>query len=509
MPPPKNQGSKVITLDNALVNYLGQLGKHQIKVLLLASILWIPNAIFILLMVFTAKDPVQPRWWRCKDENDAACMKVYGNDGSIMQEFCELPRDSWTWTEAHKSIISTFNLICGKAVIAQLANSAFFLGYLIGSGVFGSLSDSRGRKLSLFGATALASICTVMTALSPNEWVYLVSRILTGIGAAGQALAAYILATESIGPTWRGAAGVGTQLFFVLGEFVLVLVAFIFQGWRALCFASVIIGAVTLGLWFFLPESPRWLLVRGRVDEAMRVLEVMAKENGTRMPIEPLADPKSALPAPPPTVHAPEDQQMLLQNHGAAAAAHANGAAHGPDAGAAPAQAGKPPVTLMSALKDKHICRRFTILAYAWLVLCMTYYGISMALNGLKGSIYVTFMVAAAAEIPSNILAAWMIERVGRHNTMAAGMLLGGLSCLACSFCPPGAGQSILAAVGKFGCAGAFTVASIFTSEMFPTLIRSAVLGVENQAARVGGILAPFIVLAGTYMGSSAMPFLM
>ncbi len=57
-----------------------------------------------------------------------------------------------------------------------------------------------------------------------------------------------------------------------------------------------------------------------------------------------------------------------------------------------------------------------------------------------------------------------MIERIGRHNSLAAGMLLGGVACLICSFCPPGIGQAIFAAVGKFGCAGAFTIASIYTS---------------------------------------------
>lgn len=48
-------------------------------------------------------------------------------------------------------------------------------------------------------------------------------------------------------------------------------------------------------------------------------------------------------------------------------------------------------------------------------------------------------------------------------------------------------------------------------SELFPTIIRSAVLGYQNQAARVGGIVAPFIVMAGSASGSggaSAVPFL-
>lgn len=50
-----------------------------------------------------------------------------------------------------------------------------------------------------------------------------------------------------------------------------------------------------------------------------------------------------------------------------------------------------------------------------------------------------------------------------RHNTMAAGMLLGGVACIGCAVTPGGAGQAVLAAVGKFGIAGSFAIASIYT----------------------------------------------
>jgi hypothetical protein len=107
------------------------------------------------------------------------------------------------------------------------------------------------------------------------------------------------------------------------------------------------------------------------------------------------------------------------------------------------------------------------------------------------------------------MLAAFLIERVGRHNTLSAGMLLAGVGSLLCALVPAGSAQAVMAAVSKFGCAGAFSVASIFTSELFPTLVRSAVLGLENEAARVGGIAAPFIVLAGSQMHNAALPFLL
>ena len=95
-----------------------------------------------------------------------------------------------------------------------------------------------------------------------------------------------------------------------------------------------------------------------------------------------------------------------------------------------------------------------------------------------------SFMIAAAAELPANLVAAWAIDRFGRHNTMAWGMLLGGAACLACAFVPAGPASSAFAALGKFGCAGAFTIASIFTSEMFPTLVsrRAGWGGAERRA---------------------------
>ena len=138
----------------------------------------------------------------------------------------------------------------------------------------------------------------------------------------------------------------------------------------------------------------------------------------------------------------------------------------------------------------------------------MAYYGISFALSGLGGSLLVSFSIAAIAELPSYLLAGFLIERWGRHNIMAGGLLLGGAACIGCAFTPAGTGQALLAAAGKFGIAGSFGIASIYTSELFPTLIRSAVLGAENQAARIGGIIAPFIAMAGTNMHSNLVPFL-
>lgn len=455
-------GTTALSFDEALKKSIGELGRGQLRILLLASLCWIPNAFVILLMVFNNKNPVKEHWFKCNDPLDTCCASVYAL-ADPSSEFCSLAPSQYTWTSVSKSIISQFNLVCSNGWKSQLVNSVFFLGYLVGSGVFGNVADSWGRRKSLVAATLLCAVSTLAQAASPNYWVYFVIRMVSGVGAAGQAVSTYILATEMVGASWRGAAGIATQLFFIVGEFVLTLFAFLFQGWRELCIVTAILCVASLVPLFFTPESARWLLVRGDKEKAMAVLGKLCAWNRTSLPSEPLAD-SSGTPG----------EKM----------------------------------TLRAVLKDTHILRRFIVLAYAWLVLCMTYYGISLALNGLKGSIYVTFMIAAIAEFPSYLLGGWLIEKIGRHNTMAAGMLLGGLSCIICAFVPPGIAQSVTAAFGKFGCAGAFGIASIFTSELFPTLVRSAVLGAENEAARVGGIAAPFIVLLGTSLNATSLPFL-
>jgi hypothetical protein len=152
----------------------------QVAIYLFACLLQIPNAVLILLMVFTLGSPITSRSWSCTADAtaDAACAAVFSNPTTA--GFCALNPSQWTWSDPNHAFVSKFNMICADSWKSQLANSFFFVGYLIGSGVFGTVADAYGRKGMTFGATVLAAVFTAAALGVTNYWVLMVLRLLTG-----------------------------------------------------------------------------------------------------------------------------------------------------------------------------------------------------------------------------------------------------------------------------------------------------------------------------------------
>lgn len=84
-----------LTFDDAL-GIVGPFGRWQKRVILVASIFYIPNAFALLVLIFACTDPVKSRSWRCLDPYDAACSDVW-HASDPRDSFCALPSSSWEW----------------------------------------------------------------------------------------------------------------------------------------------------------------------------------------------------------------------------------------------------------------------------------------------------------------------------------------------------------------------------------------------------------------------------
>mmetsp|Transcript_31916 Transcript_31916/g.90651 ORF Transcript_31916/g.90651 Transcript_31916/m.90651 type:complete len:560 (-) Transcript_31916:317-1996(-) len=452
-----------IGIDTALQRSVGEFGRGQQLFYCLAQLAWVPAALQTLAMIFTGLDPIVQGWFRCPvGPHHDQCMQALTSEGADpSQQFCLLPASAWVWTRRGDSIVSEWNLVCADLWKQQAVNSGFFAGFLIGAGLFGTLSDKLGRKKSLMISLLVAGISGVLCGVSTSYWVFAVWRFVVGIGVAGIGMCAYVLGCEYVGPSWRGFLGVAAQYFFAFGGILLPFMAFYVPNWRSLCILTGGSSLLYMVVLPTLPESPRWQLISGRKGDATATLAAIASYNGTHLPDVPLAD---------------------------TAVSSGTGAGLG------------------DVVKHNVLRSRLLIQLLAWFAVSSMYYGISLMVADLPGSVYSNNAILAAVEIPSYFVASMLVERIGRRWTIAGSYLLGGI-CLILSACTTGTVSLLLAFSAKCGAAAAFALIILFAAELFPTVVRSACIGASSQAARVGGMATPVIILTAHEMHAPLLAF--
>lgn len=93
-----------------------------------------------------------------------------------------------------------------------------------------------------------------------------------------------ILALELVGPNYRSFVTVMTCTFYSLGLMGLALVTTLVHDWFTLSLVTSLPFLLYFLYIFVMPESPRWLLAKGKLEDALKVLETMARVNGKEFP---------------------------------------------------------------------------------------------------------------------------------------------------------------------------------------------------------------------------------
>jgi MFS family permease len=164
--------------------------------------------------------------------------------------------------------------------------SIWLIGIMVGAFGFGYLTDRFGRKRLFIGTLLLYSVCTILTALSPSYFFLMLFRFLTAIGVGAEYTAINSAISEFVPVRNRGRINALVMNFWPVGALLAALVNLFFinlfaasVGWR-IGFAVGAIAALFF-VWMrrSLPESPRWLLAKGRsaeAEETMREIEARA-----------------------------------------------------------------------------------------------------------------------------------------------------------------------------------------------------------------------------------------
>ncbi|MGH9353313.1 MAG: MFS transporter, partial [Terriglobia bacterium] len=164
------------------------------------------------------------------------------------------------------------------AIQASALVTVWLIGIMVGALLFGYLADRFGRRKLFILTLLLYSVFTVISALSPGYVFFLCFRFLTAIGVGAEYSAINAAIGEIVPARYRGRANAVIMNFWPLGALAAAAITLYFinllppsVGWRFAFGLGAVIALFTVWARRILPESPRWLLGRGRSAEALAV----------------------------------------------------------------------------------------------------------------------------------------------------------------------------------------------------------------------------------------------
>ncbi|KAM9232125.1 solute carrier family 22 member 13-like [Leptosomus discolor] len=359
--------------------------------------------------------------------------------------------------EQPPSLLTEFDLVCDRKHLNDISQSIYMMGLFLGAMIFGPLSDRIGRRPVLLISVFLQCLFGVGIAFVPHFYVYMAFRCVVGASVSGITMTILALATEWVGASYRPTAVLISHCCFAIGQMILAGLSYGIRNWRLLEIA----GSAPLFAFFFyiwvLPESARWLVTKGRIEEAKKVLQKAASINKSTIPPELLEQLK------------PEKQTKT----------------------------GSP----LDLFRKKHLWKVTLIMLCIWFVNSLVYYGLSLNVTNFGLDIYLTQLAFGAVEVPARIGCIFMLQWFGRKKTQAVLLLLSGLVCLIITGIPEDQPvvTTVLAIIGKFTASASFSTSYVYTAELFPTVVRQTGVGLCSMSARVAGIIAPLIRLLGQY----------
>ena len=162
--------------------------------------------------------------------------------------------------------------------------SVWFVGIMVGAYLFGYLADRFGRRRLFLLTLLLYGLFTFLTAFAWGYGSFMVLRLLTAVGVGAEYAAINAAISEFIPARHRGKTNATVMNFWSLGAILAALVTLYLLsnlppdvGWRAAFGFGAVIALCAGLVRRYVPESPRWLLARGKMERAQAVVENLEK----------------------------------------------------------------------------------------------------------------------------------------------------------------------------------------------------------------------------------------
>ncbi|KAJ6863760.1 hypothetical protein NC652_040347 [Populus alba x Populus x berolinensis] len=493
----------VYTLDDALDS--AGFGKFQFLVLAYAGLGWFAEAMEIMILSFVG--PAVKSQWNLSSTQESllstvvfAGMLVGAYSWGLFSDHCGR-RQVHLYILFHMPIAplimnlslhlkifnfhcSILNSFCDNSRVHCEAQIMFLY---VNPGVCVSVKG-------FLGITIITSAAGFLSTFSPNYVSLLILRCLVGVGlGGGPVFSSWFL--EFVPASHRGTWMVVFSAFWTFGTIFEAALAWIVLpklNWRWLLAFSSLPSIAQLFFYWIVPESPRYLSMKGRITEAHNILEKIAQLNQSKLP--------SGLLVSDSTIgldeeSAPSKYTPLLSSTRKLVSDFKSG------------------FSSFVMLFSSKLLRTTLLLWLLFFGNAFLYYGIILLTSELSSeegkcastvlrsenlqddSLYINVFITSLAELPGILLSAIIVDRFGRKLSMAFMFVLACIFLLPLIFHQLATLTTALLFGARMCAIGTFTVASIYAPEVYPTAIRATGAGVASAVGRIGGMVCPLVAV--------------
>jgi len=350
-------------------------------------------------------------------------------------------------------IISEFSLV-NQPLISGLLLSAGYVGMFVGALTCGILADRIGRKKTLLFNILMMTTFTAFNAIAPDPMTMGILRFLAGIGLGGALPQPGVYISEYIPAKYRGRILGLVEASWVYGALLSLAFPFVLYplvGWRLTFLVSLLPLVLLPIVYFFAPESIRYLLYRGKTKQAKQLVSKYG------LSLEEFKEEQVQL----------EGKRGFKQD--------------------------------LREIWSKNFKKRTLMLWVVWGVLVYSYHGIfiwlptfyatSLDLSVFKSIQWV--LIVTLAQVPGYYTAALLLDRVGRKKIAIIYLLFAGIGSALLSFAMDPNGILFWSIVISFFNLGAWSALYAYTPELYPTRIRGTASGAAASIGRLAGAIAP------------------
>ncbi|KAM5234086.1 solute carrier family 22 member 14 [Hipposideros larvatus] len=357
-------------------------------------------------------------------------------------------QDGWVYPESKsRSLINEFDLVCGKELNMETVQTLFLVGLLIGSLIFGFISDKLGRYPSIVLSLLALIIFGFGTAFVSSFHQYLFFRFGVSQALVGYSISSVSLVTEWLVGEHGAHAIILAHCFFSAGIMFLSGLAYSLSHWRLLFLVG---GAPVFSIIFYiwiLPESPRWLMMKGKVEKAKQVLCYAAYINKKTIPFS------------------------LLDKLSGKRETNAS---------------------VLDFYNNRQLRKVTLMMGCVWFTVGYSYFMLNIKMKDFGMNIHSRLVIHGIMEVPARLWCIFLLEQMGRKWSLGVTLFQGFfMSLLILIFPPEFTSMTVLMVlVGECSLAASVTVFFIYTAELLPTVLRATGLGLVSLAWVAGAILS-------------------